>query len=110
VLRRTTVGSLFERLEAGGTVVGLLPECSYQQACFEMRADDVFVAFTDGITEAMNVDGELWGEEQLVRVLNTCVGLSAKEILARIMAHVDQFVGPAKQSDDMTVIVARIAA
>ena len=73
-----------------------------------MRAGDVFVAFTDGFTEAMNADGELWGEEQLMRTLMTCHGLPSKEILARITAAADQFIGTAKQNDDMTVIVARV--
>jgi len=109
VLRRTPGGSVFERLEAGGTVVGLLPECSYQQACFDMRDGDVFVAFTDGFTEAMNANGVLWGEEQLMRALTTCDGLASKEIVARITAAADQFVGTAKQNDDMTVVVARVA-
>jgi len=89
--------------------VGLLPECSYQQACFDMRDGDVFVAFTDGFTEAMNANGVLWGEEQLMRTLTTCDGLASKEIVARITAAADQFVGTAKQNDDMTVVVARVA-
>jgi sigma-B regulation protein RsbU (phosphoserine phosphatase) len=109
VLRRTPRGSVFERLEPGGTVVGLLPECSYQQSCFQMHEGDVLVGFTDGFTEAMNANGELWGEEQLMRTLATCDGLPSREIVARITAAADQFVGTAKQSDDMTVIAARVA-
>jgi len=99
---------VFERLEASGTVVGLLPECSYQQACFEMRPGDVLVAFTDGITEAMNADGELWGEERLLAALAMCDGLAPSEILVRIMAMADRFAAGAKQNDDMTLIVARV--
>src|SRR5215471_21629887 len=99
---------VFERLEASGTVVGLLPGCSYQQACFEMRPGDVLVAFTDGITEAMNADGELWGEERLLAALATCDGLAPSEILVRIMAMADRFAAGAKQNDDMTLIVARV--
>jgi sigma-B regulation protein RsbU (phosphoserine phosphatase) len=99
---------VFERLEASGTVVGLLPECSYQQVCFEMRPGDVLVAFTDGITEAMNADGELWGEERLLAALAMCDGLAPSEILVRIMAMADRFTAGAKQNDDMTLIVARV--
>ena len=57
----------------------------------------------------MNANGELWGEEQLMRTLTTCDGLPSKEIVARITAAADQFVGTAKQNDDMTVVVARVA-
>ena len=112
VLRHTPGRSrpVFERLETGGTVVGLLPECSYQQACLAMRPGDMLVAFTDGITEAMNADGELWGEERLMAELAGSDGLEPGEILARITAAVDHFAAGARQNDDMTLIVARVVA
>ncbi len=53
------------RLEACGTVVGLLDDASYQQATTAIAPGDVLIAFTDGISEAMNATEDEWGEEQI---------------------------------------------
>lgn len=95
------------RLETGGTVVGLLESFPYQQASLIIEPEDVFLAFTDGISEAMNNSNEEWGEERLVQTIKTCAGLSPSETIARIMQAADTFVAGAKQHDDMTLVVLR---
>jgi phosphoserine phosphatase RsbU/P len=108
VLRPNGGARAVMRLEAGGTVVGLLPESSWEPGKFQLQAGDLFVAFTDGISEAMNRDDELWGEQHLMDVLNCAGDSTAAEIISRIISAVDTFVAGAKQSDDMTLIVARV--
>ncbi|HEY1240807.1 MAG TPA: SpoIIE family protein phosphatase [Bryobacteraceae bacterium] len=54
------------RLEASGPVVGLLKNATYEQAEFDLRHTDVLVGFTDGISEALTVEEEEWGEERLI--------------------------------------------
>jgi len=98
------------RLETGGTVVGLLPSFPYQQANLTIEPGDVFVAFTDGISEAMNGIDEEWGEEQLIETVKLCGGLGPSEAIARIMQAADTFVAGAKQHDDMTLVVLRVKA
>jgi len=93
------------RLEACGTVVGLLEDASYQQASLAIAPGDVFIAFTDGISEAMNAAEDEWGEEQLIQTVRSCLGLPPAEIIACIMRTADTFVAGAKQNDDMTLIV-----
>ena len=93
------------RLEACGTVVGLLEDASYQQARLAIAPGDVLIAFTDGISEAMNVTEDEWGEEQLIQTVKSCLGLPPAEIIACIMRAADTFVAGAKQNDDMTLIV-----
>jgi len=95
------------RLEACGTVVGLLEDASYQQASVAIAPGDVLIAFTDGISEAMNAAEDEWGEERLIENVKTCMGLSPAEIIACIMRAADTFVGGAKQNDDMTLVVLR---
>jgi sigma-B regulation protein RsbU (phosphoserine phosphatase) len=53
------------RLVTGGMVIGLLPSCVYAQGTVTLEKGDVLVAFTDGISEAMNAGEEEWGEERL---------------------------------------------
>lgn len=95
------------RLEAGGTVVGLLESFPYQQASLTIQPGDVFIAFTDGISEAMNNADEEWGEERMIETIRSCTGLSPSETISHIMQAADSFVAGAKQHDDMTLVVLR---
>ena len=98
------------RLETGGTVVGLLETFPYVQATVNVAPGDIFIAFTDGISEAMNNADEEWGEERLIETIHGCNGLKPPEIITRVMQNADAFVAGAKQHDDMTIIVARVLA
>jgi len=98
------------RLEIGGTVVGLLESFPYQQGSLTIAPGDIFVAFTDGISEAMNNADEEWGEEQMAETIKLCSGLAPSEIISRVMQAADAFVAGAKQHDDMTLVVLRSRA
>ncbi len=65
---------------------------------------DILIAFTDGVSEAMNDAEEECGEERLIETIQGCVGISPAEIIARIMRTADAFVAGAKQNDDMTLV------
>ncbi|HSM79709.1 MAG TPA: GAF domain-containing SpoIIE family protein phosphatase, partial [Bryobacteraceae bacterium] len=96
-----------DRLEAGGMVVGLLSEASYQQGTIKMQAGDLLVAYTDGVSEAMNSADEEWSEERMLQALEPCDGLKAEAIIARVLKAADAFAAGAPQFDDMTLVVAR---
>jgi sigma-B regulation protein RsbU (phosphoserine phosphatase) len=101
---------LLERLdEKGGPVVGLLTECQYEQAEIVLVPGDVVVLYTDGISEAMNPALEEWGEKRLIDSARETLGLPAQEITARIMGAANAFASGAPQSDDMTLVVLRLA-
>jgi len=95
------------RLETGGTVVGLLESFPYDQGVVTIAPNDIFVAFTDGISEAMNKADEEWGEERMIAAIHGCSGARASDMIARIMQDADTFVAGAKQHDDMTLVVIR---
>lgn len=96
------------RLDTGGPVIGLMPECSYVQHRVMLNEGDVLVLFTDGISEAMNAAGDEWGEEGLTQVIGANRALPAPELIECIMHRADEFVSGAAQYDDMTLITARI--
>jgi sigma-B regulation protein RsbU (phosphoserine phosphatase) len=98
-------GCQVSRLEASGTVVGLLEDAVYQQASLAIAPGDMLVAFTDGVTEAMNAAEEEWGEERLMQTVKSCLGLPPAEAIASIIRTADAFVAGAKQNDDMTLVV-----
>ena len=95
------------RLETGGTVVGLLEKFPYQQGSVTIAPGDLFIAFTDGMSEAMNAADEEWGEERMIATIRSCAGLSPAETIARLMQAADAFVAGAKQHDDMTLVVVQ---
>jgi sigma-B regulation protein RsbU (phosphoserine phosphatase) len=107
LFRRGGSDDTLVRLEPGGTVVGLLEDAQYLQGSVRLRPGDVLVAFTDGISEAMNLDDEEWGEERLLEAIQTSRGASAQELLKHLFEAATRFAGAAPQHDDMTLVVLR---
>ena len=68
----------------------------------------LLVAFTDGISEAMNAAEEEFGESRLMKAIEGCDSLTAAEIAKRLLGAVDTFVASARQHDDMTLVVMRL--
>ena len=92
-------------LKEGGTVLGLFPSMAYDEARVDLRSGDLFVAFTDGVTEAVNTAGEEFGEDRLKGLLAGFVGQTAQDVSAQLAAGVREWVGAAEQHDDVTVVV-----
>jgi sigma-B regulation protein RsbU (phosphoserine phosphatase) len=94
------------RLETLGTVVGLFDGIGYGEATVPMRPGNIFIAFSDGVTEPENEFGE-FGEERLIELIR----LHRDEPLARISevvtAAVADWIGGAEQPDDVTLVLAR---
>ncbi|MGB7925830.1 MAG: SpoIIE family protein phosphatase [Pyrinomonadaceae bacterium] len=96
------------RLEIGGVVVGLLRDFPYSQGSVRLEPGDLFVAFTDGISEAMNPAEEEWGEDQLTQAVQSYDDrLTAAEMITRLVNAADAFAAGAKQHDDMTAVVVK---
>ncbi len=96
------------RLETGGTVVGLFADFPYQEAQLELQTGDMFVGYTDGISEAMDPTDAEFGEERLFETLRRCQSRSAAETISCILDQVDAFTAEAPQHDDMTLVVIRV--
>ena len=77
---------------------------SYKDYSITLKAGDRLFVYTDGITEAMNAQNELYGEERLLKALSKSSGLSSKEILSEVRKDIDRFVGDAPQFDDITML------
>ncbi len=74
----------------------------------ELSPGDVIVLYTDGITEAMNLESDLFGESRLSRIVEEHGHLESSELRERIMREVEAFVGSADQHDDMTMILLKV--
>lgn len=107
---RATTGEVVW-LATGGTAVGLLPDVEFETGQVEFRPGDVFVFYTDGITEAYDVGGLHFGGERLATLVGEHRGRPAQEIVSVIHATVDRFRAAGEPPpDDATVIVVRVPA
>ena len=95
-------------LEACGPVVGLLKDVGYEERTLAMEPGDVFIGYTDGISEAMTIDDEEWGEERMQAVAQTLRGLPVAEILQAVFRAADDFAAGAPQHDDMTLLLFKL--
>ncbi len=95
------------RLEVNGMVVGMFPATDYGQSRLQMKAGDLLVAFTDGVTEPENEFAEEFGEPRLLELLSRCWQRSPQEIIDEIVQAVAQWTGRPELQDDMTLLVAR---
>jgi phosphoserine phosphatase RsbU/P len=94
------------RLKPTGPAVGLLPDMNFQVKEAWLAPGDTLLAFTDGITEAMDNHGHYFGETRLLELLATSPA-SPSALLAQIMAEVEAFTNSEQQADDITMLAIR---
>jgi serine phosphatase RsbU (regulator of sigma subunit)/DNA-binding GntR family transcriptional regulator len=95
-------------LRTGGMPVGISANPQFLTTTFRFEIDDVFVAYTDGITEVENRDGDLWGQEGLESLLASCGAGTPEQIIKCILDEVSRFADGMPQRDDMTLLVMRV--
>jgi len=95
------------RLEKGGIVLGYLQDWQYIQEEVGFYEGDLFVAYTDGVTECMNKSGEEFGEERLLTILQKHRRLAVFDIKKRILDEIYRFSGKQTPTDDITLIIAK---
>ena len=90
-------------LEPGFILAGM-EDMTYETGCIQINPGDKIFQFTDGVTDAININEELYGEQRLYDVLNKNVDKNSKELLNAIKTDIDSFVGEAAQFDDITML------
>jgi phosphoserine phosphatase RsbU/P len=94
------------RLEAGGTVVGLFDGVTYEEGSVEMHPGEIFLAYSDGVTEPENEFGE-FGEQRLIDLVRDNRDLPLPQISQLVTSAVDDWIGDNEQPDDVTLVLAR---
>jgi sigma-B regulation protein RsbU (phosphoserine phosphatase) len=94
------------RLETGGTVVGLFPDRDYEEETVELYPGDIFIGFSDGITEPENEFGE-FGEERLIETIAAYRHQPLERITEHAISAVQDWIGSTEQPDDITLVLAR---
>jgi sigma-B regulation protein RsbU (phosphoserine phosphatase) len=98
------------QIELAGIPLGSFPGSSYDEAAFALSSGDLFVFFTDGVSEAQDGLGEEFGTARLLQVIEESRERSARELVDAIFAAVQDFRGETTPNDDMTAVAIRITA
>lgn len=106
-LKRCQDGSLLALDGTNGLPLGVLPDGPYEDHVQQLQRGDQILFYTDGITEAYNAAGEMFGTARLDRALENCT-LQASALLDAILGAVADFTGDHPAHDDRTLIVARV--
>ena len=85
-------------------VIGGMNGVHYKEYQLQLEKGDKLFLYTDGVVEATDEKGALFGTERMIDALNTCADLAPREILAGVKNAVDAFVGEAEQFDDLTML------
>jgi len=95
-------------LEKGGLVFGVDPKAEYEIETISLNDDDCLLFYTDGLIDAANFDGDLWGKENLLKTAKEFTCCPAEQMIRNILLYRRRFVGLANQLDDISVIVVKI--
>ncbi|MHC4489051.1 MAG: PP2C family protein-serine/threonine phosphatase [Planctomycetota bacterium] len=94
-------------LKKGGLVLGVDPQAEYEVETVELRNGDCLVFYTDGLIDAANFDGELWGRERMLEAAKKFTSGTAEQMIKNILRYRRRFVGLARQIDDTSIVVVK---
>jgi len=94
-------------MSSTATVMGMFPEWSCQVSELRLNSGDIFLIYTDGLTEATSPDGDEFGEDRLRETLHQNRTLAAAPLLRVLIETVQRF-SPGEPGDDMTAVIAKV--
>jgi phosphoserine phosphatase RsbU/P len=103
-------GGQNEVIEATGLPLGLFDEAEYDEFEFRMKAGDLFVFFSDGILDARNHQGEMFGRGKVEKIIAGCAGNSAACVVDSLFRAVAEHSAGVETFDDQTVVAIRVPA
>jgi sigma-B regulation protein RsbU (phosphoserine phosphatase) len=101
-------GGEVETVLAEGFPLGMFPEAKYEEFSLATQPGDSVIFFSDGIPDAQNAAGEMFGDELLMKVIRDNQHKSASEIASTILDEVTKFQGDVDRFDDETVVVLKV--
>ena len=88
--------------------LGISKDTVYTASSCDIKPGQIIFLGTDGIWEARNAEGELFGKERLQQVIHTNSRESARTIVLSVLDAVEEFRGPGEQEDDLTLVITKI--
>lgn len=94
-----------EELSSRGIPLGMFSSTVYDAVPLEVNPRDILVVYSDGLTDAENSAGDVFGEDKLRAVIRSTAGEGAEAVESRLLAEVNQFTRGASQTDDITFLI-----
>ena len=83
----------------------MIEDQTWDKDNLDLDPGDVLLLYTDGVTEAQNLQGEQYGTDRLIDTAKKSLALPAKDIQTAVIKDVDEFIGDASQLDDITLVI-----
>ncbi|MHC4552622.1 MAG: PP2C family protein-serine/threonine phosphatase [Planctomycetota bacterium] len=94
-------------LDAGGLVLGIMPDADYEIKTVPFVQGDTLLMYTDGLIDVMNFDGDIWGKERLLEALQSIPRDSADQMIHSLLGYRRRYAGLAERADDTSIVVIR---
>ena len=95
-------------LKKGGMVLGVDPDAEYEIDAFSLETGDCLLFYTDGLIDAANFDGDLWGKTNLLKAAKYFNSMPAEPMSRNILSYRRRFVGLADQVDDTSFVIVKV--
>jgi serine phosphatase RsbU (regulator of sigma subunit) len=95
-------------LEKGGIVLGVQKEAGYEVETVRLNNGDCLLFYTDGMIDAANFDGRLWGRERMLKTVRDFAAGSAEQTIRNTLMYRRRFVGLARQTDDTSIVIVKV--
>jgi len=105
---RANERSDFRQLTTGGLVAGAFEHAKYEQETVQMESDDLLFLYTDGLTEALNKDGEEFGPNRIMETLQATAQLSVDQIRDEVVRKVKEWCSGVALYDDLTFVIMKV--
>ena len=101
-------GGVVLELTEGGMVMGVLADATYKRGYLQFEKGDILVCYTDGITEAMDINGNQYARERLVDTVRREGNACSKHIVETVLADVDRFSRGGLHNDDCVILILKV--
>lgn len=95
-------------LDIGGMLIGVSPDEAYQKSVIDLKPHDRLVLYTDGLTDAMNFEGNKFGKQRLIQAMRSAPEPTAKSMLNHVLWEMRRFVGLKEAIDDITIVTLKV--
>jgi serine phosphatase RsbU (regulator of sigma subunit) len=105
-LYRAATG-VIEELASSGVPMGLFPTARYESTAFQMAVGDALIVYSDGLTEAESVSGDMFGEERVKAIITGHAARGSAALGSAILSEVEEFTRDAVPTDDLTFLIVQ---
>lgn len=100
-------GDMIKETNKGDAAIGLMKDSKFNEQTVELNSGEVFIVYSDGVTEAMNEAGQFFGKEMLTNTIKKYHDRPADKLGEAIIKQVEIFAGDAPRSDDLSLIILK---